>query len=507
MPSRSFFMQSKEKYDAVDFSPRAKLPRLDKHVNCIATTWGCFIPYNIFGYFLLYFYTDTAGLSPGMAGSIILFARVFDVFTDLAIGYFIDRWNLKPGKYRFWVLLSILPQFIVFILVFTFVPKAPMNFTIVWAWITYGCYGALCATLGYIPQNCQTINMTNNVDERASAASLKGLYENIAILIAAALYLPMVRLLAGSAGNMARGYFLATIMFSVLAMAPVVLTGRLTRKYELNYDGTYRPHLLLQAKKETLPLVTQLKHLCTNRPAMITTFGAVLMYALQVVRSGMTVYLYEYYFQLPEMTSIGLLFNCGLAMLGALSVPRIIKIFKDSNRAFTFMAIFHAAIYILFYVLVRTSSYEAVTASMRFGPMFFLYSICGLFQGMYYVFPMVVMPSAIDYGVWKTGRNQSGFIYAIYGAMLTLGGAVGSFVNGQLLERTGYTPGVAQSDSTLAALLTVGVLLPAILSIVHGALQAFSGISDKKREQWVKEIDERDAENKKRLEHAKGSEA
>jgi len=500
-------MQSKEKYDAVDFSPRAKLPRLDKHVNCIATTWGCFIPYNIFGYFLLYFYTDTAGLSPGMAGSIILFARVFDVFTDLAIGYFIDRWNLKPGKYRFWVLLSILPQFIVFILVFTFVPKAPMNFTIVWAWITYGCYGALCATLGYIPQNCQTINMTNNVDERASAASLKGLYENIAILIAAALYLPMVRLLAGSAGNMARGYFLATIMFSVLAMAPVVLTGRLTRKYELNYDGTYRPHLLLQAKKETLPLVTQLKHLCTNRPAMITTFGAVLMYALQVVRSGMTVYLYEYYFQLPEMTSIGLLFNCGLAMLGALSVPRIIKIFKDSNRAFTFMAIFHAAIYILFYVLVRTSSYEAVTASMRFGPMFFLYSICGLFQGMYYVFPMVVMPSAIDYGVWKTGRNQSGFIYAIYGAMLTLGGAVGSFVNGQLLERTGYTPGVAQSDSTLAALLTVGVLLPAILSIVHGALQAFSGISDKKREQWVKEIDERDAENKKRLEHAKGSEA
>jgi len=144
---------------------------------------------------------------------------------------------------------------------------------------------------------------------------------------------------------------------------------------------------------------------------------------------------------------------------------------------------------------------------MRFGPMFFLYSICGLFQGMYYVFPMVIMPSAIDYGIWKTGRNQSGFIYAIYGAMLTLGGAVGSFVNGQLLERTGYIPGVAQSDSTLKALLIVGVLLPAILSISHGVLQAFSGITDKKREQWVREIGEREAAEKAALQYAKNSEA
>ena len=179
-------MESKEKYDAVDFSPTAKLPKLDFHFNCAGTSIGTMIPFNVFGYYLLYFYTDILGISPLTAANIIIFARVFDTFTDLMMGHFIDKSHFKAGKYRGWVLISILPQFIMFLAVFFVWPgQGDSTLQIIWCWITYGAYGALCATLGYIPQNCQTQNMTRNEGERAKAASWKGIYENISILIAA----------------------------------------------------------------------------------------------------------------------------------------------------------------------------------------------------------------------------------------------------------------------------------------------------------------------------------
>ena len=490
-----FFMESKEKYDAVSWEPDAKLPFKDKLWNSIAPTFSCLLPFNIFGYYLLYFYTDVVGLDPTTAGAIIMFARVFDVFTDIMIGYCVDYFKPKAGKYRFWGLISFFPQLIDLVLVFTLFPAASYNFKVVWCFITYACYGALCATLGYIPQNCQVINMTKNVKERASVAGWKGLFENIAILLVAVAYMPLIKLIAGPSNNMARGFLIATIIFSVIAQFPILMNARYTRKYELNYDGTYRAHLLGNGKKKGLSFIDELKYFFTNRPAVVITMGAIILYVLQTVRNSMTVFLFEYYFQMPEMTSISLFFSCGLSMLGAMLVPKIVKLFKDSNRAFVIMAIFHSAMYAILYLWISASPMEVAQKSMHFGPMFILYAFCGLFQGMYYVFPNVMMPSAVDYGIYKHNVNQSGFIYSFFGAFLTLGGALGSFVSASLLASTGYVAKAVQSEATLKGMLFVGILLPAILSTLHGILQMFCGITDKKHDEWIKDIEVRGLSN------------
>lgn len=484
-------MESKEKYDAVDWSPTAKLPVKDKLWNCVAPTFSCLLPFNVFGYYLLYFYTDIVGINPTTAGAIIMFARCFDVFTDICIGYIVDKSSPKRGKYRSWAIRSFLPQLIMFVLVFTVVPGTSMLFKTVWACITYGCYGAVCATLGYIPQNCQVINMTKNVDERASVAGFKGLFENIVILLVAVAYLPLVELFAGETAGMARGFLFATMVFSVVAQFPIIMNVKYTRKYELNYDGTYREHLKIAAHKSGVTIKKELSLFISNRPAVIITIGAIIMYIVQTVRNSMTVYLFTYYFEMPEMISISLFFSCGLSMLGAMLISRIIKIVKDSNRAFVIMAIMHSVMYAILYFWASSMSIQQAQASMHFGPMFFLYAFCGLFQGVYYVFPNVMMPSAVDYGIYKNGVNQSAFIYSFFGAFLTLGGALGSFVGAQLLDSTGYIPNAAQNMDTLEGLLFVGILLPAILSCVHGLLQSMSGISDKKHRQWVEDIERR----------------
>ena len=55
-------MESREKYDAVDFSPTAKLPRIDFHFNCAGASIGTLLPFNVFGYYLLYFYIHLSAL-------------------------------------------------------------------------------------------------------------------------------------------------------------------------------------------------------------------------------------------------------------------------------------------------------------------------------------------------------------------------------------------------------------------------------------------------------------
>lgn len=53
-------------------------------------------------------------------------------------------------------------------LVFLNIPGVSMKLKIVWAILTYGSYGAIFNTMAYVPSSAQLVNMTQNVEERAS---------------------------------------------------------------------------------------------------------------------------------------------------------------------------------------------------------------------------------------------------------------------------------------------------------------------------------------------------
>ena len=51
------------------------------------------------GFMSLYF-TDILGLNPAIIGILLMVSRITDAFTDLIIGYIVDRTNTKLGKAR-----------------------------------------------------------------------------------------------------------------------------------------------------------------------------------------------------------------------------------------------------------------------------------------------------------------------------------------------------------------------------------------------------------------------
>lgn len=71
---------------------------------------------------LTYFYTEKVGLAAGMVATMLLIAKIFDAFSDLAMGKIMDAGKSPKGKCRPWFSRMAIPAFVSIILLFT-VPK------------------------------------------------------------------------------------------------------------------------------------------------------------------------------------------------------------------------------------------------------------------------------------------------------------------------------------------------------------------------------------------------
>jgi len=56
--------------------------------------------WDMVGFWILIFYTDTFGISAAAAGTIMLIARAWDMVSDPLMGIIADRTNTRWGKFR-----------------------------------------------------------------------------------------------------------------------------------------------------------------------------------------------------------------------------------------------------------------------------------------------------------------------------------------------------------------------------------------------------------------------
>lgn len=81
--------------------------------------FGCNIIYTAMTTYLLFYYTDYAGVNAAAVGIIMLVSRVLDGFTDIGMGMIVDRTKTKYGKARPWILRMAIPFAISGILLFS----------------------------------------------------------------------------------------------------------------------------------------------------------------------------------------------------------------------------------------------------------------------------------------------------------------------------------------------------------------------------------------------------
>ena len=114
---------------------------------------------------LTFFYTDYAGIDPAMVGLVMLISRCFDGFSDVIMGFIVERTNSKWGKSRPWILWMSVPFAISIVLIYT-VPQGSSAMQFAYLFVTYNLCTTVCYTALNLPYGSLSAMMTRSSKER-----------------------------------------------------------------------------------------------------------------------------------------------------------------------------------------------------------------------------------------------------------------------------------------------------------------------------------------------------
>lgn len=132
---------------------------------------------NVLVFFLLYFFTQVAGLPPGLAGSILMIGKISDAVNDPIVGMLSDRTRSRWGRRLPWMLWGTLPFAVIFFgqwLVPHFSEVDQIN-----NWFLFGYYVLmgilfnLFYTTVNLPYAALTPELTQDYNERTSLNSFR----------------------------------------------------------------------------------------------------------------------------------------------------------------------------------------------------------------------------------------------------------------------------------------------------------------------------------------------
>ena len=378
-------------------------------------------------------------------------------------------------------------------LIFFPLQNAGMTVRILWIIVIWGTYGFTWNTIVCAPTHAQLVNMTTNVEERSSAIGIREVFYNIGLFLVSAAFLPMVRFFGK--GNENRGFFWAAAVFAVIGFISMGANFLIQKKYELNPDGTSRvAESINREKGEKGNLLKELVLIGKNRPAVIILISVLLVNTLMTIKSALMVYSFKYYFEMENFYAVAMGVFTVSTILGALLIKPCVHFFKDSSRGFIVVMILSIASNTAFFLLCRALGPQAAAASMRYGGLFFLFILSGVFQGTHYGFANLLVPSVIEYGHWLTGKLQTGLIYGVYALDISLGAAIGGKLTTVVLNSTNYVPNAVQTIEARNAILFGTFMIPVFMTAAQLILQFFFGLSDKKYQQCIEELEARKAE-------------
>ncbi len=181
--------------------------------------------------YLMFYYTDVAGLSLESVGLLFLIVRVLDAFASPIFGILIDRTNSKYGKARPWFLWLAIPFGIITVLSFA-VGYFDDSYKLAYAYITYILLNIIFAGIN-VPISAMLPSLTTNPLERSSTNMFRNIGGQIGVLVSGVVALPLVIFFGG--GTNQKGFIFTMGIFSVLSVIMFLLTFRNTRE-RVQYD-------------------------------------------------------------------------------------------------------------------------------------------------------------------------------------------------------------------------------------------------------------------------------
>lgn len=407
------------------------------------------VPASLSAFFVLYFFTTVAGLSPALAGSVLLFGRAWDAIDDPLIGWLSDRTVSPVGRRYPWMLGGVIPMAICSVLLWM-VPPFPSQWGVFAYYIVLSLFAFAAFTTVQLPYTALAAELSDDYDERTDLIGMKSAFSIGASILA----LVMAQIVFARVADPARQYFILGLLSASLA---VVIIG-------LCVAGTYRRYWQVQRSRPPLTashhspaLLPQLRSVFSNE-AFREVLGLYICGWMSVqVTAAMLPYFVAVWMGLPEAHFAQMALAVQGTAIAMLWVwDRVAK--RTGKRTVFLMGAPLAAVAL------------AGLATVQPGQVVWMYTL-GVVAGMgvatLYMVPFAMLPDVIDLDELNTGLRREGLYFSALVFLQKLGLALALFISGQILGWTGYLANA--SAQPVAALNAIRLLigpLPALLLLV-----------------------------------------
>ena len=442
-----------------------KLSVLEKLGYGLGDTASHFV-WDMVGFWILIFYTDTFGISAAAAGTIMLIARVWDMVSDPLMGIIADRTSTRWGKFRPYILWMALPYSVLAVLTFS-TPDLGETGKIIYAGVSYFLLMTVFTAIN-LPYSSLGAVLTSNSYERAGLNSYRFIFAFVGQFIVTGTALSLA--LYFGKGDSAKGYQYTLTLFAVISFFLFMLTFKTTKE-------RVKPP---QGQKQNLK--EDLKNLFNNRPWVILFFVGIISFVMFAMQNLSIAYYFKYYMGDEESVQ---LFN----IIGTIALIAGIPFSKPLAERFGKRNVYIASSLIsgFFFILLYLPAANNIIS---------IYTINVLAKFSYApAVPLLwtMLADTADYSEWKNGRRATGLVFSAATFAQKAGWGIGGALAGWILALYKFTPNTEQTTSALTGIKLMISVFPGILYMSGAILLYFYAIDHKTCLLMQKELDLRHA--------------
>lgn len=408
--------------------------------------------FDMVGFWILIFYTDTFGISPAAAGAIMLIARIWDAISDPIMGVIADRTNTRWGKFRPYILWMALPFGVIAVLAFT-TPDFGETGKVIYAGVTYILLMTVYTAIN-LPYSSLGAVMTSDSLERAGLNSYRFIFAFIGMLIVSGTALTLADFFGK--GDTAKGYQYTLILFSVIAFILFLITFLTTK------ERVAPPKAQKQNIKEDFA------NLLKNRPWIIIFFVGIISFMMFAIQNLSVAYYFKY--NIGNEGGVQL-FN----VIGTVAMILAIPLSKPLAKRFGTRNVYLVSSLVsgLFFILIFTAGKENLT-------MVYVFNILAKMAYAPAV-PLLwtMLGDTADYAEWKTGRRSTGLVFSAATFAQKAGYGIGSALAGWILVAFQFQANMEQSDLALTGIKLSISVFPGVLYMSCAILLFFYNIDQK----------------------------
>lgn len=405
--------------------------------------FGCNIIYTAMSAFLMFYYTDYAGISALAVGTIMMISRIFDGFSDIIMGVIVDRTKSRFGKARPWLLRMCIPFAVSGVLLFSVPTSWTATPKLVYVFITYNLVSTVVYTAINVPYSALNALMTQDPYERSVLSIFRNLLATAGTLVINTFTLPLVEFFGDNPSAWTKTF----CVFGILSIIAFLI----------NFFGTkerVKPAASAANKEiSDVSFKDGIKSLFNNKYWIMMTGMLALFFLMYAINGGATVFYAKDILHNKDLVgTINGIFNI-IQICGMFFIAMLVKKFGKRN-VFSLGLVLDIIGMLILNFSNGVMSLIIISSIVR-----------GLGNACGGATMWAMVSDTIDYGEWKTGFRTEGLINSACSFGYKIGNGIGSALLGVILEIGGYV-GTA-TVQTSSALFSIEICFVWISIVIY----------------------------------------